>query len=83
MAKDKLKDLNQILFCELERLNDEDLSGKELAEEVSRAKAIAAVSGKVLDIAKTTINAMKLVSSGNYSANSLPETFGITSGGAE
>ena len=37
--KNKLTDLNNHLFAQLERLGDEDLSGEKIADEVKRAKA--------------------------------------------
>ena len=42
--KNKLVDLNNHLFAELERLSDEDLQGDELTAEIDRAKAITGVS---------------------------------------
>ena len=47
--KNKLVDLNNHLFEELERLNDENLKGEELQEERERAKSMA-------NIAQTIIN---------------------------
>lgn len=49
MAKNKLLDLNNHLFAELERLGDEDLKGDELKEEIERAKALSDVSEKVIN----------------------------------
>ncbi|MFT9052076.1 hypothetical protein [Liquorilactobacillus nagelii] len=48
MTKNKLEDLNNHLFEELERLGDEDLKGADLKEEVIRAKAVANVSRNII-----------------------------------
>lgn len=77
MAKNKLSDLNDHLFAALERLNDEELTVEQVEMEAKRAEAIIGVSAKIIDNAKITIDAMKLVSSGNYSLNNMPESFGI------
>lgn len=58
--KNKLTDLNDHLFAEIERLGDEELSGEKLQQEISRAKAIADISGKVIDNAKLALDATKL-----------------------
>ena len=42
--KNKLVDLNNHLFEELERLNDENLKGEELQEERERAKSMANIA---------------------------------------
>ncbi|MDR0612381.1 MAG: hypothetical protein LBG45_02665 [Dysgonamonadaceae bacterium] len=52
MARNKIEDLNDHLFAVLERLNDEELHGDSLAEEIDRSKAIVNVSGKVIDSMK-------------------------------
>ena len=57
-VKNKLVDLNNHLFEELERLNDEDLKGDELNEELQRAKAMSDVSGKIIDNASLMLKAI-------------------------
>lgn len=58
--KNKLSDLNNHLFAQLERLSDEDLSPEDLEREVKRADAIVNVSDQVLSTADTSLKAAKL-----------------------
>lgn len=58
MAKNKLVDLNDHLFAELERLSDEDLKGDELKEELDRAKALSDVSEKIINNASLMLKAI-------------------------
>lgn len=58
MAKNKLIDLNDHLFAELERLGDEDLKGDELKEELDRAKALSDVSEKIINNASLMLKAI-------------------------
>lgn len=46
--KNKLTDLNNHLFAELERLGDEELDKEELEKEIGRAKAITDVAEQVV-----------------------------------
>ena len=46
--RNKYSDLNNHLFSALERLNDEDLSGEDLIEEIGRAKAITDVAEQII-----------------------------------
>lgn len=57
--KNKLTDLNDHLFAQLERLGDEDLKGEELATEISRAKAMADVGKQVIDNARLALDAFR------------------------
>lgn len=57
--KNKLIDLNNHLFQQLERLNDEDLSGEKLQDEIERSKAITGVSKEVVSNARLVLDAEK------------------------
>ena len=46
--QNKLTDLNNHLFAELERLGDEDLKDEALEKEIGRAKAITDVAEQVV-----------------------------------
>lgn len=58
--KNKISDLNNHLFAQLERLNDETLSGDKMKEEIARANAITSVSKCIVDSATLELNAIKL-----------------------
>ena len=55
-----MMDLNNHLFEQMERLNDEDLSGEELEKEIKRAKAMTNVSSQIIANAALGISAEKL-----------------------
>ena len=61
MSKASLKDLNLILFEQLERLNDcEETDGEVLEKEVKRAKAITQVSSSIIKNASTILEAKRM-----------------------
>lgn len=62
MTRNTLMDLHNILFEELERLNNEDLTSDELRDEVKRAKAIEGIADKVTANTANMISAMRLQS---------------------
>lgn len=55
MARNKLSDLNDHLFAQIERLSDEELTQEELKREIERGKAISLVSKNIIENAKTVI----------------------------
>ncbi len=59
--KNKLIDLNNHLFAQLERLSDEDTTGEKLNEEIERSKAVAVVAKMVVDNARLALDAAKAI----------------------
>jgi len=57
--KNKILDLNNHLFTQLERLSDEDLKGDELKQELERAKQVANVSREIINTGKLALEAQK------------------------
>ena len=59
--KNRLSDLNNHLFAQLERLSDEDLTAEQIETEVARTEAIAEVSEQILRTADLQLKAVKFV----------------------
>jgi hypothetical protein len=58
--RNKLGDLNNHLFAQLERLSDEDLSAEQIEQEVKRAGAMVDVADKITGNAELQLKAAKL-----------------------
>lgn len=58
--KNTLGDLNNHLFAQLERLNDEELTGEELKEEIARSKSITDIASRIIENANTVLKAKTL-----------------------
>ncbi len=78
-VRNKLSDLNDILFETLERLNDEDLEGEKADSEVRKAKAITSVAGQIVQSAKVSLKAMQLLADGKLRNEDVPEMLGVKS----
>jgi len=59
--KNKLNDLNDHLFEQLERLSDEELTAEQIAKEVTRTDAIVKVSEQIIGNATLGLRAAELV----------------------
>lgn len=71
--KNKLTDLNNHLFAQLERLSDKELTPEQIDQEVKRADAIVDISDKIIANANTQIKVVSLVAEhGDRFKNSLP-----------
>lgn len=70
--KNKLIDLNNHLFAQLERLSDETLSGEKLKEELDRSRAITGVANAIVSNGKLALDAQEKLGSGKR----MPEMLG-------
>lgn len=59
--KNKLTDLNNHLFAQLERLSDEALDADQIDQEVKRTDAIVAVSEQIVQNANLHLKAVKIL----------------------
>lgn len=58
--KNKLTDLNDHLFAELERLSDEDLTDEQLTAELKRADAISKIGTQIIANGHLALRAAQL-----------------------
>lgn len=62
MVRNKMSNLADTLFAQLEYLDDRELSENELQIEIERSKAMVSVTGQIVSIGKLAIDAKKLES---------------------
>lgn len=60
MAKNRLADLNDHLFEQMERLNDESLTPEQLDREIARTRGMCDLAGNVIDLGRLDLDAWKL-----------------------
>ena len=58
--KNKLTDLNDHLFAQLERLGDENLKGDNLKEEIGRADSMARIATQIVNNSNNIIKTIKM-----------------------
>jgi len=78
--KNKMIDLNNHLFAQLERLSDEDTKGEELKEEIARAEAVTRVASQIISNAHLALKAQIAINDGLIKKT--PEMLGITCEGS-
>jgi glycerol-3-phosphate dehydrogenase len=80
-VKNRLTDLNDILFAQLERLTDETLSSEQIEQEVKRTQSVVQVADRIVDNARLQLDAAKLIAdNGADMRKRLPATLGLPSG---
>jgi hypothetical protein len=72
--KNKLIDLNNHLFSQLERLSDEETKGESLKEEILRSRAISTVAAQIIDNARLALDTQKAM---DNSIRKMPPMIGI------
>jgi len=73
--KNKLIDLNNHLFAQMERLSSEDLKDDELKNEIMRSKEMSNIAGKIIDNGRLAFDAHKAVGDGLVSGT--PQMLGL------
>ena len=68
--QNKLSDLNNHLFSQLERLGDEELTGEKLAEEINRSKAVTDIASQIIANGSLVLKAMIASEGGTLCPNS-------------
>ena len=77
-TKNKLSDLHNTLFEQLERLNDESLSQEELDKEIDRTNAMVKIGRIIVDNAQVALDAQKYVN--DYDIKKKNDMLQITAG---
>jgi hypothetical protein len=63
-VKNKLSDLNNHLFAQLERLSDESTKGDNLKEEIGRADAVTKISREIICAGSLALKAHQVFNDG-------------------
>lgn len=74
--RNKLTDLNNHMFEQLERLNDDDISSEELDKEIKRAKAMSGIASNIISNATLALEAQQYLDEYSGRAN-IPEMIGV------
>ena len=83
MAKNKLTDLSDHLFAQLERLGDEDLEGEKLEEEINRSHAVTNVAKEIISNANLILKAQVAASNAIGGKMKAPDMLCIDQGGED
>lgn len=81
MAKNKLSDLNDHLFMQLERLGDEELTAEQIETEAKRSEAIIGVASQIMKNADLHMKAASLLADHGLSfQDALPVPVNVNGG---
>lgn len=61
MAQNKIDNVRDHLFMQLERLNDDSLSDEQMEREIEKAKAVSQVAGMLIQSAKVEIEFLNVM----------------------
>lgn len=59
MAKDKITDLREHMFMQLERLNDDEITPEQMEIEKERSKCIVGIASQLIQSAKVEVDFVK------------------------
>jgi len=80
LTKNKLSDLNDHLFAQIERLSDENLTAAEIEMEAKRGAAIVDVADQILRGAALKVQAAKILSDHQLDPSSMLQAIENKSG---
>lgn len=79
--KNTLGDLNNHLFAQLEKINDDDLSGDALDAEIKRTEAMAKISEQIIKTGELQFKAMQHMDEYGYERKkAVPEMLEVKGG---
>lgn len=78
--KNKLGDLHNHLFVQLERLSEEGLEGEKLKEEIDRAKAVSSISKDITNNAALVLESQKFIYEATGRQPETPDFMRLTNG---
>lgn len=79
--KNKLIDLNNHLFAQLERLGDEKLTDEQLKHEITRTKAISSIASNIVNNAQLALNVAQFKDRMQHQNDALPMMLNDKTGG--
>lgn len=62
--KNKLVDLNNHLFAQMERVSEEDITPEELEKEIKRSKVVCSLAVNIIGNAKVALDGMIAINDG-------------------
>lgn len=71
--KNKLSDLNNHLFAQMERLSCEDLEGEKLKQELERTKAVSNIARDIIANGALVLKAQKAIWERDLDPKNVPE----------
>ncbi len=82
-TRNKLDDLNDHLFAQLERISDDDLTDDEIKIESDRTKSISIITDRIIQTGRLQLDATKYYNETMLPANQakLPNVIGINQDG--
>lgn len=69
--KNKVQDMVDFMFLQLDRINNEELSDEKLELEIKRTDAMVSIAEQINLATKNTIDAAKLITQGNAAKEDL------------
>lgn len=78
--KNSLSDLNNILFEQIERLNDDEVMEQFSDQEIERAKAISSVANQIIQNAALQLQAAKFMDDKALTSREMPEVLKLNKG---